>query len=63
MLDLVVYLCSVSVKPRGCNLFSFSLRYCLVTMCCYCRSLNDAKKERTERPGTSADYCTSFICS
>ena len=35
-----------SVKPQGCNVFSFSLRYCLVIMCCNCRSKNDVKKNK-----------------
>ena len=45
LLDIVVYLCTqFSVKPQGCNVFSFSLMYCHVIMCCNCRSKNDVKK-------------------
>ena len=39
-----LFIYTFSVKPRGCNVFSFSLRYCLVIMCCYCESSNDVKK-------------------
>ena len=43
--SLLMY--TFSVKPQGCNVFSFSLRYCLVIMCCNCRSKNDVKKKQT----------------
>ena len=42
-----LFMYNVSVKPGGCNVFSFPLRYCLVIMCCHCRSSNDVKQRYT----------------
>ena len=41
-------MCTFYAKPQGCNVLSFSLRYCFVTMCCHCRSLNDVKNKGKE---------------
>ena len=40
-----LFMYNVSVKPQGCNVFSFSLRYCLVIMCSHYKFLDLCRKK------------------